>query len=82
MHNNDFEILLRSVLLSPKVQVPKIHKNIQKIKFYLYHTSWMFEFSYKLYLVQNLQLCLGTSHPSSPYPMSRYRTGYIMLSHV
>ena len=35
-----------------------------------------------IYLAQNLQLCLCTSHPNSPYPMSRYRTGYIMLSHV
>ena len=30
MHNNDFDILLRSVHLSPKLQIPKIHKNIQK----------------------------------------------------
>ena len=53
MHNNDFEILLRSVHLSPKLQIPKTNKNIQKIKCYLYSTSWVFEFSYKLYLTQN-----------------------------
>ena len=53
MHNNDFDILLRSVHLSPKLQIPQIHKNIQKIKCYLYNTSWVFEFSYKLYLTQN-----------------------------
>ena len=29
---------------------PKIHKNIQKIKCYLYNTIRVFEFSYKLYL--------------------------------
>ena len=30
MHNSDFDIFLRSVHLSPKLQIPKIHKNIQK----------------------------------------------------
>ena len=35
MHNNDFDILLQSVNLSPKLQIPKIHKNIQNIKCYL-----------------------------------------------
>ena len=44
MHNNDFDILLRSVHQSPKLQIPKIHKNIQKIKCYLYKVSWVFEF--------------------------------------
>ena len=29
MHNSDFDILLQSVHLSPKLQIPKIHKNIQ-----------------------------------------------------
>ena len=54
MHNNDFDILLRSVHLSPKLQIPKIYKkNIQNIKYYLYNMSWLFEFSYKLYLTQN-----------------------------
>ena len=76
MHNNDFDILLRSVHLSPKLQIPKIHKNIKKIKCYLYNTSCVFAFTYKLYLAQNFQFCFRTSHPSSPYPMSRYRTGY------
>ena len=53
MHNEDFDILLRSFHLFPKLQIPKIHKNIQKIKWYLYNTNWVFEFSYKLYLTQN-----------------------------
>ena len=53
MHNSDFDILLRSVDLSPKLQIPKIHKNIQNIKCYMYNTSWVLEFSYKLYLTQN-----------------------------
>ena len=44
MHNNDFDILLRSVHLSPKLQILKIHKNIQKIKYYLYNTSWCSNF--------------------------------------
>ena len=39
MHNNDFDKLLRSVHESPKLQIPKIHKNIQKIKFYLHKAS-------------------------------------------
>ena len=37
-----------------------------KIKYYLHNGSRVFEFSYKLYLAQNVQLCLGTSHPISP----------------
>ena len=49
MYNNDFDILLRSVHLSPKLQIQKIHLNIQKIKCFLHNTSWVFEFSYKLY---------------------------------
>ena len=55
MHNNDFDVLLRSVHLSPILQIPKIHKNIQTIKCYMYNTvtNWVFEFSYKLYLTQN-----------------------------
>ena len=40
MHNSDFNILLRSVHLSPKLQIPKTLKNIQKIKCYLYNTSF------------------------------------------
>ena len=49
MHNSDFDILLRSVHLSrPKLQIPKIHENIKKIKCYLYNTSWVLEFSYTL----------------------------------
>ena len=35
MHNSDFDILHRSVHLSLKLQISKIHKNIQKIKCYL-----------------------------------------------
>ena len=53
MHNSDFDMLLRSVHLTPKLQILTIHKNIHKIKCYLYNTSWVFEFSYKLYLTQN-----------------------------
>ena len=53
MNNNDFDILLRSVHLSPKLQIPKIPQNIQTIKCDLYNTSWVFEFSNKLYLTQN-----------------------------
>ena len=30
MHNNDFDILLRSVHLSPKLQIRKIHKKYSK----------------------------------------------------
>ena len=51
MHNSDFDILLRSVHLSPKLQIQKIHKNIQKIKCYLYNVSLLLEFPYKLYLI-------------------------------
>ena len=32
----------------------------KKIKCYLHNASWVFEFSYKLLLAQNMQLCLGT----------------------
>ena len=45
MHNNDFDMLLRSVNYSAKLQIEKIHKNIQIIKYYLNKTSWEFEFS-------------------------------------
>ena len=78
IHNNDFDILLRSVHYSAKLQIAKIHENAPQIKCYLYKASWEHEFSYKLYLAQNLQLCLGTPHPISPFPMSRYKTGYIL----
>ena len=78
MHNNDFDRLLRSDHYSAKLQIAKIHKNAQKFNCYMYNTSWMFDFSYELYLVQYLQLCLGIPHPISPNPMSRYRTGYRM----
>ena len=53
MHNNDFDILLRSDHLSPKLQIPKIHKILKKKnKCYLYNTSWVFEFSYKLFFTK------------------------------
>ena len=68
MHNYDFDILLRSVHCSAKLQIAKIHKNTQKQKFYPYKTSWEFEFSYKLYLAQNVQFCLSTPHMISPEP--------------
>ena len=45
MHNNDFDLHLRSVHLSPKLQIQKIHKNIHKIKCYRYNTSCVFEAS-------------------------------------
>ena len=51
MHNNDFDILLRSVHYSAKLQIPKIHKNFQKIKYYLYNTSWMFVFQFRFKMV-------------------------------
>ena len=43
MHNNDFDILLRSVHYSAKLQIAKIHKKVQKIKCYLYKASWEFD---------------------------------------
>ena len=46
MYNNDFDILLRSVHYSFKLQIAKIHKNAQEIKWCLYNTSWVFEFSF------------------------------------
>ena len=52
MHNNDFDILPRSVHYYAKLQiVAKIHENVQHIKFYLYKASLEFEFSYKLYII-------------------------------
>ena len=57
MHNNDFDILLRSDHYLAKLQITKIHYNAPKIKYDLYKTSWEYEFSYKLYLAQNVQLC-------------------------
>ena len=35
MHNNGFSIPLRSVPYLAKLQIAKIHKNAQKITFYL-----------------------------------------------
>ena len=58
MHNNDFDILLGTVLYSAKLQISKLYQNAQKFKFYLDNGSWKFEFSYKIYLAQNLQRCL------------------------
>ena len=55
MHNYDFDMLRRSVHLSPKLHIPNIHKDIQKLGFRI--------FIFKLYLAQNLRLWLGTSHP-------------------
>ena len=51
MHNNDFDILIRSVHYSAKLQIAKIHRIAQQIKSFLY-TSWVFEFSYMLYQTQ------------------------------
>ena len=49
LHNNDFDMLLRSVHWSAKLQFAKKHTNAQQIKYYLYHTSWVFKISYKLF---------------------------------
>ena len=46
MRNDDFDILIRGIHLSAKPQIPKLHKHSQKIKCYLYNTSWVFDFSY------------------------------------
>ena len=62
MHNNEFDILLRCVHYSAKLQVAKSPNNAPKIKCYRYKATWDFELSYKLYLAQDLQLCLGTPH--------------------
>ena len=70
MHNNNFDILFRSVHYSAKLQLAKLYENPNKIKCYLYNTSAVFAFSYKLYSAQNLQLhvlCFGTVQPNSPY---------------
>ena len=60
--NNNFDILLRNVNYAPNLHILKSIKNNQIIKCYLYNKSWVFGFSYKLYLAQNLQFCLGTTH--------------------
>ena len=75
MHKNDFDTLLRNVHFSAKLQIAKIHKMPQRINCYLL-------FSYKLYLAQNLPLCLRNPHSISPFPKSRHRTGYILASHA
>ena len=80
MRYNDFDILFRSVHYSARLQITKIHNNAQITKWYL--TRWVFEFSYKLYLTQNLQLFLDTHHQISLFPMSRYRIGHILSSNV
>ena len=65
----DFDILLRSVQFSVKLQIAKIDK-VPKNKALplLYKTSWEFDFSYKLSLAKKLQLCLGSPHLISPEP--------------
>ena len=80
-HNNDFDIL-RSVHYWAKLQIAKFLKNAQKIKCYMHKASLEFEFSYKLVLAKSLQFLLVNLHPISPFPMNRYRTGYILSSHV
>ena len=54
MQNNDVDILFQMSTNQPYYKSQKIHKNA--IKCYLYNRSWVFEFSHKLYLAQNLQL--------------------------
>ena len=79
MHNNDFDILFRRFHYSAKVQIAKIDKNAQKLSaFCTTQSSWVFEFSHKLYQAQNLQLCLGTTHATSPYPMNIYQIRYMI----
>ena len=82
MHNNDFDVILRSVHYSAKQQIANINKNAQKLKLST-QGELGFEFSYKLYLyvAKNLQLCLCIPHPVLRFPMSRYQTGYILSSH-
>ena len=41
---NNFDILIRSVRYLAKLQIAKIHKNAQNIKYYLYKASWEFDF--------------------------------------
>ena len=79
MHNNDSSEVSTN---QPNYKSQKSIKMLKKIKCYLYKASWVFAFSYKLYLAQTLQICLGTPNPISPFPLSRYRIGYIMSSHV
>ena len=55
-------IYCSGVHYSAKLQIAKIIKNK------LYRASWEFEFSYKLYLVKNVQLSRGTPHLISPEP--------------
>ena len=68
VHNKYFDLLLRKVHYSAKLQIAKIHKHTyaKTIKYYPNNGSWLFDFSYKLNLAQNLQLCLGTPYPA-PY---------------
>ena len=63
MHNNDFDLVLRSVHWTVKLQISKIHINAQNIKCYLYNARLVFAFWYKLYIAQNLQLCFGYLSP-------------------
>ena len=59
MHNDDFGILISSVHYSTKLQIAKSHNNAKNKGL---SVQGSFEFSYKLYLAQNLQICLGTTH--------------------
>ena len=68
VHNTDFDILLRSVHYYPKLQIPKIHKNIQNKCVLSVQLEFGVRILFKLYLAQNFQLCLGIPHPISPYP--------------
>ena len=47
VHNNDFDIFLRSAHISAKLQIAKIHKNTPKLKCCLYKTSLELDSSYK-----------------------------------
>ena len=70
MHNNDFDIFLRSVHNSTKQYISKIDKNVQKRKCYLYKASWEFKFD----LAQYDQIFLCTPHLISLEPC-KYTVG-------
>ena len=49
MHNNDFDILHRTVQYAAKIQSENFHENAKKISCYLYNNSWVLELSHKLH---------------------------------
>ena len=82
MHNNDFEILLRSVHFSAK-HCKNLLKNPQKIECYLNRVTWEFFFSYKLYL-SKLATLFEYSSTDFTFPdeqISNQVQMYILSSH-